>query len=100
MVGEVALAVMLLIGAGLMIRSLTRLWKVDPGFNPNHALSFSLSLPPAVSASPARTRVYVEQLRENLDLELLEGRLAAQWLPVPKILHPYTHLRFDASHLR
>ena len=31
--------------------------------------------------------------------ELLE-RFAAQWLPVPKILHPYPLLRFDAKHLR
>ncbi len=37
--------------------------------------------------------------RRGMTWELLE-RLAAQWLPLPKILHPYTHLRFDARHLR
>jgi hypothetical protein len=31
--------------------------------------------------------------------ELLE-RFAAQWLPLPKILHSYPHLRFDAKYLR
>jgi SEC-C motif len=37
--------------------------------------------------------------RSRMTWELLE-RLAVQWLPIPKILHPYTHLRFDARHLR
>jgi hypothetical protein len=37
--------------------------------------------------------------RSRMTWELLE-RLAAPWLPIPKILHPYTHLRFDARHLR
>src|SRR5499427_6299465 len=37
--------------------------------------------------------------RSRMTWELLEG-FATQWLPVPKILHPFTHLRFDAKHLR
>jgi RNA-directed DNA polymerase len=37
--------------------------------------------------------------RSRMTWELLE-RLAVQWLPVPKILHPFSHLRFDAKHLR
>src|SRR5258707_712380 len=40
-----ALAVMLLAGAGLLMRSFLRLQSVDPGFNPAHTLSFELSLP-------------------------------------------------------
>src|SRR5256886_6211015 len=30
----------------------------------------------------------------------LFDRIAEQWLPIPKILHPYPHLRFDATHPR
>jgi predicted permease len=42
-IAETALALVLLVGAGLMIRSLSALWGLDPGFDPRHVLSFNLS---------------------------------------------------------
>ena len=64
---ETAMALVLLIGAGLMIRSLTRLWSVDPGFNPRHLTNFGISLPPSMAkASPAAIRAAFRDLDSKL----------------------------------
>ena len=44
-IGEVALALTLLVGAGLLIRSVARLQHVTPGFDPDRLLTFDLALP-------------------------------------------------------
>jgi predicted permease len=54
---EMAMALVLLTGAGLMVRCLVRLWDVDPGFNPHSVLAVGLSLPPSMMhASPDAIR--------------------------------------------
>ena len=51
---EVALAVVLLIGAGLMIRSIAALWQVDLGFHPgDNLMTFGFSLPPYMRKAEA-----------------------------------------------
>jgi predicted permease len=62
-VSEMAMAVVLLAGAGLMIRSLMQLWHVDPGFDPHHVADFGVSFPPSmVNAGPDAIRNYMREL--------------------------------------
>lgn len=59
-VAEMAVALVLLIGAGLMLRTLERLSGIDPGFDPNNVVTFNLAMPPSM------TRATLEQLRAAL----------------------------------
>ena len=63
---EVGLAVVLLAGAGLMIQSIWRLWRVDTGFNPRNVLTTQVALSPTVMASPAGIRLAYGQLLERV----------------------------------
>src|SRR4029077_11629523 len=71
MVVEVALAVVLLTGAGLMMRTLQELTHVDAGFRPDHLLTVRASLAgPQWDAAPRRTAFYTELLAR---LEAIPG---------------------------
>jgi predicted permease len=65
---EVALSIVLVVGAVLLLRSLGRLQDVDPGFAREHAVTFTMTLPSArYPDSPARFRAFTEierRLRE------------------------------------
>ncbi len=63
---EVALAVMLMIGAGLLLKSFSRLSHVNPGFNPEHLLTMQVQFPATVPFSKVRTRAFYSDLRDKL----------------------------------
>ena len=64
-IAEVAIAVPLLIGAGLLVRSFYRLSGVDPGFRAERVLTFRLDLPPDVYPPPQRLQFF-QRLTERL----------------------------------
>jgi predicted permease len=64
---EVAMALVLLVGAGLMLRSLGQLWSVNPGFNPKNVLYFGVALPPGVAnETPDAIRANLRRLHDEL----------------------------------
>ena len=65
-VTEIALAVVLLVGAGLMMKSLLRLLKVDVGFNPQNVLTMTVALPAAKYGEPNRRINFHDQLKERI----------------------------------
>lgn len=61
---QMALALVLLAGAGLLIRSVAQLWNVNPGFDPNHIITFNLAMAPQMMhAQPA----IIRQTLRNFD---------------------------------
>ena len=63
---EFALALVLLVGAGLMIRSFTALLAVDPGFDPRHVVTMAVSVAGTREAEPGRRAGFYRQLLERV----------------------------------
>lgn len=58
--------VVLLVGAGLLLRSIRVLWHVNPGFATQHAMSFQVGLSPSLTRTPEGTRAAYKQMLEHL----------------------------------
>ena len=82
-VSEVALSLMLLISAGLLIRSFLQLVKTDPGFNSANLLTMNLVLPGAkYKDEPQRAAFYSELVRRVEGLPGVESTAAVNHLPL------------------
>ncbi len=80
---EVALAMVLLIAAGLLIKSVTRLQQVDPGFQPERVLTMNVWLPSAKYPKPADSLgFYNRMLRCLQDLPQVEAAGLTSVLPI------------------
>ena len=66
-IAEMALALVLLVGAGLMVRTLFTLWQLDPGFQARGVMAFSIAPPDSLTKeSAAGVRAFLRRVHESL----------------------------------
>lgn len=81
-VAQVALSIVLLIGAALLLQSFARLRSVNPGFEPAHLLSMRIALPPARYDTGAKRLAFFQDLTQRVAaLPGVRGVTIAQTLP-------------------
>ncbi len=80
---EFALALVLLIGAGLMVRSLTALLAIDPGFDPHHVLTMIVSVAGTHESDPNRRAAFFHEAMEKIGAQPgVESVSATNHLPL------------------
>ena len=80
---ETALALLLLVGSGLLLRSFAHMLETDPGFQPQHTLTAHLSLPQSDYTSQEKVdRFYTELLRRLSALPQVRYAAASSNIPV------------------
>jgi len=92
-IAETALAIVLLVGAGLLIRSFVRLQQVDVGFNPAQLLTAQIGLPRAQYAKPEQWISFYKQALERMNT-LPGAQEAAVAVPLP-LSDSYINLAFE-----
>jgi len=59
---QMALTLVLLVGSGLLLRTVRDLWNVNPGFNTSHVITFQVGLSPSLTRTASNTRTAYQQL--------------------------------------
>ena len=79
---EVAMALVLLVGAGLLIKSFRRLQEVEPGFDPRNLLTMRLFLPQSKYAEPQQRQAFFEQALKRIgSLPGVQAVGTSTWIP-------------------
>jgi putative ABC transport system permease protein len=82
-VSEVALALLLLCGAGLMLKSFVRMSNVDPGFNTDHLITMKIALPDAQYTKADQTVAFLDRLLQRIgSLPGVKSAAATSTLPM------------------
>ena len=82
---EMALALVLLVGAGLLVRSFMALLHVDPGFDPSRTITLKVTLPNRDMASRHRDRAFFDRLYARVDaLPGVEASGGVSFLPLDR----------------
>src|SRR5205085_11170238 len=82
-VAEIALALVLLVGAGLMVKSFLRLRAVDLGFQPQNVVSMTVDLPDAKYRTAAEMQAFHTRVLERLSaLPSVQVAGAVNWRPL------------------
>jgi predicted permease len=63
---QMSLTLVLLVGAGLLFRTIQHLWRVHPGFNPQHVITFRIGLSPSATKTSAGVRTAYQQLIDRI----------------------------------
>jgi putative ABC transport system permease protein len=83
LIGQVALSIVLLIGAALLIKSVSNLRGVDVGFNPSHLLTMQVPLPPLRYDTNQKRATFFEELLQRVgSLPGVRGAAAAMYIPM------------------
>jgi predicted permease len=85
--GQVAVAIPLLIGAGLLLRTLLYLWTLSPGFDPNHVLTAEFSMTDARYDTPKTMRYYDAVIARLRQIPGVEQAAVALTLPYERGLN-------------
>jgi predicted permease len=63
---QMALTLVLLVGAGLLLRTIRHLWETNPGFDTQHLMTFKVGLSPSANKSGSSIRISFQQLLERI----------------------------------
>jgi predicted permease len=66
MVMQVAFTLVLLVGAGLLLRTILHLWNVNPGFDTKNVITFKVGVSHSLTKTPSSTRIAYQQLMERI----------------------------------
>jgi putative ABC transport system permease protein len=91
-IAQVALSLLLLIGAGLLLRSFGRLLGVDPGFDAHNVLAMNVSLPTVKYAKPAQQTAFFDELLRRVSVlpgvrnAAISAALPLSWIRITPVL--------------